>query len=106
VGRYRTRLEIISDVLEVASKGARKTQIMYGANLSYTLLCRYLEDVVNMGLINKKKNSVYILTRKGSDFLEALNDYFKHLEEVEGQLIDVEHEKSALFQKFLDLDYD
>lgn len=38
MGKYRSRVEIVADILEVASDGALKTHIMYKCNLSYKLL--------------------------------------------------------------------
>ena len=57
--RYRNRLDIIADVLEVAKGGARKTQIMYGANLSYRLLTRYLKEVMDTGLVKREDGSIF-----------------------------------------------
>ena len=53
MSRYRDRLQIIADILVIASRRARKTQIMYQANLSYRLLCRYLGEVLEAGLVKK-----------------------------------------------------
>ena len=44
---YRERLDIVADMLQVVNEaGAKKTQIMYKANLSYNLLKKYLADIV------------------------------------------------------------
>jgi predicted transcriptional regulator len=99
--RYRNRLDIIADVLEVTKGGARKTQIMYGANLSYTLLTRYLKNVMDMGLVKREDGSIFKLTEKGSDFLQEFNDYLEHRGEVEEQLTDIEYEKVMLENRFL-----
>jgi len=40
VARYGGRLEIIADILNAVGNGAKKTKIMYVANLSYGLLAR------------------------------------------------------------------
>ena len=50
MSRYRDRLQIIADILVIASRRARKTQIMYQANLSYRLVCRYLGEVLDAGM--------------------------------------------------------
>ncbi len=99
--RYRNRLDIIADILGVARGGARKTRIMYGANLSYTLLTRYLKDVVTMGLVRREDGSIFKLTEKGSAFLEEFTGYREHRGEVEEQLSDIEYEKTMLLNKFL-----
>ena len=51
MGQYRKRLEIIADILSVVRGGAKKTRIMYQANLSYRLLALYLEFVKEAGLV-------------------------------------------------------
>jgi predicted transcriptional regulator len=99
--RYRNRLDIIADVLEVAKSGARKTKIMYGANLSYTLLTRYLKDVLDLGLVKGEDGNIFKLTEKGSDFLQEFNGYREHRGEIEEQLSDIEYEKTMLLNKFL-----
>ena len=99
--RHRNRLEIIADVLEVAKGGARKTQIMYGANLSHTLLTRYLKDVMDMGLVRREDGSIFKLTEKGSGFLQEFNGYRERRGEVEKQLSAIEYERVMLVNKFL-----
>ena len=52
MGTYRNKFDIIADILRVVKdNGAKKTQIMYGANLSYTVLTRYLNLVLDACLI-------------------------------------------------------
>jgi predicted transcriptional regulator len=74
--KYRSKLQIIADILLVAEKGAKKTRIMYQANLSYDLLKRYLTEVLEAGLIriNKDEKS-YIITQKGEIFLKRYKGY-------------------------------
>ena len=101
MAKYRSRLEIIADVLGVVSGGARKTQIMYQANLSYKLLVHYLKDVIDMGLVKMKGENTYELTEKGFDFLEEFKGYRQHRVEVEEQLNGVQNEKVRLETRFL-----
>src|SRR6266550_3662675 len=42
VKKKRNSLEIVSEMLEAAWKGSRKTSIMYRTNLSYKLLVAYM----------------------------------------------------------------
>lgn len=72
--KYRGRLEIIVDMLNVASAGAKKTRIMYVANLSYQLLEKYLEETVELGFVCSV-NNCYEVTEKGRTFLEKYNDF-------------------------------
>lgn len=90
LSKYRDRIEIIADILNIAKDGARKTQIMYKGNLSYKLLMRYLELVVGSGLVFFGENSnVYRLTEKGLTFLRNFEDYSKKRDEVERRMSDV-----------------
>jgi predicted transcriptional regulator len=76
--RYRDRLDIIADVLEVAKGGAR-----------------------NMGLVRREDGSIFKLTEKGSDFLQEFYGYREHLGEVEERLSDIEYMKAMLVNKYL-----
>jgi predicted transcriptional regulator len=84
LGIYRDRLDIIADILDVASRNAKKTQIMYRANLSYKVLQKYLSDLTQTSLIgyHETKQS-YFVTQKGKEFLETYRDYYKNSKSVE-----------------------
>jgi len=77
MGKYRNRLEIIADILSIVEDGARKTHIMYEANLSYSLLNKYLKTIVSAGLVTLDGNGVYQITDKGRLFLEKCDEFFK-----------------------------
>ena len=101
MAKYRSRLEIIADVLSVVSGGARKTQVMYQANLSYKLLIQYLKNVIDMGLVKMKDESTYGLTEKGSNFLREFKGYYERRVEIEAKLNGVQNEKVRLETRFL-----
>jgi len=65
--KYRGKIDIIADVLKAAELGAKKTHIMYRANLSYTLLEKYLGQVLDFGFLTLDGNT-YKLTREGERF--------------------------------------
>ena len=97
LGNYRGRLDIIADILNVASRDAKKTQIMYQANLSYKVLQKYLAEVVESSLVSfENERSCYQLTEKGKKFLEAYEAYSKTYRHVEKRLNDVEMRKKNL----------
>jgi len=75
MGSYRDRLQIIADILSVTSKRAKKTQIMYQANLSYRLLCRYLNDILDAGLVSFENGDFYVPTAKGKELLNKYKEY-------------------------------
>jgi len=96
MGKYRDRLQIIADMLSVVRGGAKKTHIMYQANLSYTLLGRYLSEVLDAGLVSVDDEDLYRLTRRGQNFLDRFNEYFKRCGRLEEQLNNVNDEKTVL----------
>ena len=97
MGNYRSRLDIIADILQVASQNSKKTQIMYQANLSYKVLQRYLKDITAASLISfETAEQCYVLTQKGQEFLDAYKDYAKTNKSIEKRLNDVDNKKKSL----------
>ena len=96
MSKYRDRLQIIADILSIADARARKTRIMYQANLSYRLLCRYLDEVVHAGLVKPEEDDCYVLTAKGREFLSRHGEYAKRCQSLEEHLNSVNDEKTAL----------
>lgn len=96
---YRDRMDIIADILNVVSHTAKKTQIMYQANLSYGVLQRYLSEVSAASLVGfESKSNSFVLTLKGREFLEAYKKYSKSHRQVEKRLNEVSEKKKALEQ--------
>jgi predicted transcriptional regulator len=97
LGNYRSRLDIIADILQVVSQKPKKTQIMYQANLSYKVLMKYLKEVRNASLINfEHEKKCYRLTSKGNKFLEAYKRYSRHQRQLERQQNEAENKKQVL----------
>jgi predicted transcriptional regulator len=97
LGSYRGILDIIADILQVASQDAKKTEIMYKANLSYKVLKRYLKETTAASLISfKATERCYVLTSKGVEFLEAYKDYAKTNRRIEKHLNNVFSKKKNL----------
>lgn len=75
---YRDKFDIIADILKIAKRNPKKTQIMYQANLSYTVLKKYLSEIIEASLIShKKEGQYYELTDKGRRFLDFYKEYSK-----------------------------
>ncbi len=73
--RYRSRTDIVSQILQAAEHGSTKTKIMYKAFLSYAQLKEYLSILVENGLVEYEEGSKsYRTTQKGSMFLRTYND--------------------------------
>jgi len=69
----RSRFEIIGEILSLAQEGARKTSIVYRANLNFNLVNKYLQLLIREGLISPADSSARKLktTEKGLLFLKA-----------------------------------
>jgi predicted transcriptional regulator len=97
LGSYRGRLDIIADMLRVVSRNAKKTQIMYQANLSYKVLTKYLAEVSDASLIDfEHEKQCYVLTAKGREFLEAYEEYSRDNRHIEKRLNEINGKKKVL----------
>ena len=68
----RGKIQIMGDVLALASSGIKKTHIMYKANLSYEQVHLYLSEMMEKGLVMQDvspEGVVYRATEKGREFL-------------------------------------
>ena len=95
MGKYRNRIEIIADILNVALVSVNKTKIMYVANLSYRLLEKYLCEIIHLGFIAFSNNS-YKVTEKGRDFLERYNEFSRKYIMIEDELRKILLEREVL----------
>ena len=72
----RGRWDIMASVLTIAKSPKSRTHIMYGANLSFRQLQRYMELLLDKGLLcvseetNTKAKHLYVITESGLSFLE------------------------------------
>ena len=69
---YRSRMDIIANILENAIKGINKTKLMYSSNLSFTHFNLYVELLLDIRLLELKDGRSRIIiktTNKGMDFL-------------------------------------
>lgn len=93
--KNRDRISIIAAILEAANSGTCKTRIMLKANLSYKLLNKYLNLVIDLKLV-RYENSVYSLTKDGHVFLKQylqLHDRYYNAKEM---LKTLDHEYQEL----------
>lgn len=72
----RGKYEIISDILDNARNPKTKTSIVYGANLSFEQAGKYLDMLIQNGLMEKiaEKNTKYKTTEKGREFVQGYNE--------------------------------
>ena len=69
----RGRIEIMMDILDEASRGVNKTRIVYGANLNFKMVGRYLPLLMKRGLIVRldgESGDVYGITERGREILK------------------------------------
>jgi len=70
----RNNLDICADILQVAQPGARKTQIVYKANLNFMIVKKYLRNLIENGFI-EKLDKLYYTTNKGVNFIESYEEF-------------------------------
>src|SRR5919112_253310 len=80
----RGKIQIMGDVLALATSGIKKTHIMYRANLSYEQVHLYLGELIGKRLVAQDVSSdgvVYRTTTKGREFLLHYTRLVEFLEE-------------------------
>lgn len=65
----RNNLDISADLLTIANAGARKTHLVYKGNLNFKIVKKYLEQLMNNGLLDEK-DGTYFTTNEGREYLE------------------------------------
>ena len=65
----RSRIDITVDILKVAMNGAKKTQIVYQANLNHNLAKKYIVLLTEQDLI-KHQEGIFTTTEKGRAYQE------------------------------------
>jgi predicted transcriptional regulator len=74
---------IISDILELAVSGIRKTELMSKAGLSSEQLHKYMPMLARSELLETSRNErkiMYKTTEKGKNFLQTLEELEKMLD--------------------------
>jgi predicted transcriptional regulator len=71
---YRSKYDIIADILQVAMNGSKKTRIMHMANVNYHSFCKYFKMLLEDGLIAEYRDSngelIYKTTETGIEHLK------------------------------------
>ena len=71
--KRRTKFDIVIAILDVVSGGATKTKIVYKANLNFNLATKYLDLLLEKGLVRTDSNR-YEITDEGKAFLEKAKE--------------------------------
>ena len=72
MSQRRSNLEIVAEILKIARKGAKKTRIVYGANMNFKMLDEYIEKLEKAGLIEVPQGNGGTIktTEKGVEYLQ------------------------------------
>ena len=69
----RNNLDICADILRVSKGGAKKTHLVYQANLNFKIVKRYISELMEKELLEREGDRYY-LTSKGSEFIERYDE--------------------------------
>jgi len=75
---YRTPTRVVGDILtfteQTGQQGIKTTILLTKANLSYSRLFKFIENLTSAGLIATKeidKKNAFVITSKGREYLES-----------------------------------
>lgn len=75
---YLTPTRVVGEILtfteQTGQQGIKTTTLLTKANLSYSRLSRFIENLTSAGLISTKeidKKNAFIITSKGREYLES-----------------------------------
>lgn len=78
LARRRSYDEIAAEIIRTAMNGARKTRIMYGSSLNLKQLNRYLQLLVEQGLLSfDRYRKIYRATESGLDYVKKFEEFIK-----------------------------
>ncbi len=95
MGKNRDRLSLVAAILEAANPGASKTHIMFSANLSFSLLEKYLEVASRAGFL-QLNGSKYCLTELGQEFLREYKHFHERFDRAQRMLDSLVSERERL----------
>jgi predicted transcriptional regulator len=65
----RNNLDICADILRVSRGGAKKTHLVYKANLNFNIVKKYITGLTESGLLEKNGERFYV-TEEGNLFID------------------------------------
>lgn len=76
--KNRCELEIVERILSLAENEIKKTRLMYQTNLSYSMLIKYMNFLIEKEFLGVKTGNpsgkIYYTTNKGKKLLESIKD--------------------------------
>jgi predicted transcriptional regulator len=86
--KNRSRMDIVSAILEIAQGGAIKTKIMYSAFVSFPQLKEYLELLMERGMLEYTgEEKLYRTTENGRRFLKSYKEVGQTLYPKESRIV-------------------
>ena len=85
-GERRTKADILFDILRIVQQNqgrAKTTKILYGANLSYARLKKYVDYLVQNNFLERQDangSAIFAITDKGLDFIQQFRKVKKFSE--------------------------
>jgi len=70
----RNDLDICADILKTARTGAKKTRLVYKANLNFKIIEKYLRKLIDNGLLQRAEDRNFLTTQRGVQFLQRYKD--------------------------------
>ena len=68
----RNNLDIEADILDGCYQGSVKTWIVYGANLNFSIVTKYLDGLISRGLL-EQDGKLFFTTEKGKEYVKTIN---------------------------------
>ncbi|MBS7651969.1 transcriptional regulator [Candidatus Bathyarchaeota archaeon] len=76
----RNNLDIFADILRAARQGARKTRIVYQANLNFKIVEGYIRSLVLRGFLEALEDGTYVTSQRGLLFLQQYEELVSSME--------------------------
>jgi len=70
----RDKIRIMGDLLGIMQEPRRLTHILYKSNMSYVQLVKYLDNLIEMGLAEKRQSPYrsFTITNNGKLFMDLI----------------------------------
>lgn len=95
--KYRSRIEIISSILEASIDGAKKSKVMHRSFVSNTQFKLYMNHLIEKNLLSIDSDSKLTTTAKGREFLE----HYHTLEDMLDLTIQKQSIKNDVYSQYL-----
>jgi predicted transcriptional regulator len=95
--RYRSKTDIIAQILEAANGGTTKAKITYKTFLNYGQLREYLIALTESGLLNYELHTlIFHTTEKGLKFLKIYRQLVDMIKEEDRELYSYHYERKQV----------